>query len=147
MPLGSRVVGARKTESSQKAHAGWADYSGHKEARDLILRGPIDIIEAIQYDIAQRVKAVLEEGPAALNRAFRDCGLLPSDAEPWHTPLAYAVTRGREEIVRLLIERGAIAALRSPAGETLSWIAEKAGHRDIALILDKAAGGDTHCEP
>jgi ankyrin repeat protein len=135
--------GADVRAREEKYHgtpAGWADYSDHKEARDLILRGPIDIIEAVQYDMPQRVKAVLEEDPTALNRAFRDYGLFPSDAQPWHTPLAYAVTRGREEIVRLLIERGAIAALRSPAGETLSWIAQKAGHRDIALILDKAAG-------
>jgi ankyrin repeat protein len=122
--------------------AGWADYSGHKEARDLILRGAIDLIEAIQYDMAQRVKAVLEEDPAALSRTFQDYGLFPWDAEAWHTPLAYAVTRGRAEIVRLLIERGAVETLRSPKGETLSEIAQKGGHREIALILDGAAGRD-----
>ena len=137
--------GADVRAREEKYHgtpAGWADYSGHKEARDLILRGPIDIIEAIQCDMAQRVKAVLEEDPAALDRSFRDCGLFPWDAEAWHTPLAYAVTRGREEIVRLLIERGAVETLRSPQGETLSEIAQKAGQREIALILDGAAGRD-----
>ena len=137
--------GADVRAREEKYHgtpAGWADYAGHKEARDLILRGPIGIIEAIQYDMAQRVKAVLEEDPAALNRAFRDYELFPGDAEAWHTPLAYAVTRGREEIVRLLIEHGAVETLRSPEGETLSEIAQKAGHREIALILDGAAGGD-----
>jgi hypothetical protein len=61
--------------------AGWADYAGHKEARDLILRGSIDIIEAIQYDMAQRVKVVLEKDPTALNRAFLDYGLFSWDAE------------------------------------------------------------------
>jgi ankyrin repeat protein len=137
--------GAHVRAREEKYHgtpAGWADYAGHKEARDLILRGSIDIIEAIQYDMAQRVKAVLEEDPAALNRAFGDYGLFPWDAEPWHTPLAYAVTRGREEIVQLLIERGAVETLRSPEGETLSEIAQKTGHREIALILDEAAGRD-----
>jgi hypothetical protein len=132
--------GADVRAREEKYHgtpAGWADYSGHKEARDLILRGPIDIIEVIQYDMAQRVQAVLEEDPAALNRAFRDYGLFPWDAEAWHTPLAYAVTRGREEIVRLLLDRGAVQTLRSPEGETLSEIAQKAGHREIALILDR----------
>jgi ankyrin repeat protein len=131
-----------REEKYRGTPAGWADYAGHKEARDLILRGSIDIIEAIQYDMAQRVKVVLEGDPAALNRAFRDCGLFPWDAEAWHTPLAYAVTRGREEIVRLLIGRGAAETLRSPEGETLSEIAQKAGHREIALILDRAAGRD-----
>lgn len=134
--------GADVRAREEKYHgtpAGWADYAGHKEARDLILRGPIDIIEAIQYDMAPRVKAVLEEDPAALNRAFGDYGLFPWDAEGWHTPLAYAVTRGREEIVRLLIERGAVETLRSPEGKTLSEIAQKAGHREIARILDGVA--------
>jgi ankyrin repeat protein len=133
--------GADVRAREEKYHgtpAGWADYSGHKEARDLILRGPIDIIEAIQYDMAQRVNAVMEEDPAALHRAFRDYGLFPWDAEAWQTPLAYAVARGREEIVRLLIERGAVETLRSPEGETLSEIAQKAGHREIALILGGA---------
>lgn len=134
--------GADVRAREEKYHgtpAGWADYAGHKEARDLILRGPIDIIEAIQYDMAQRVKAVLEEDPAALNRVFGDYGLIPWNAAPWHTPLAYAVARGREEIVRLLIERGASETLRSPEGETLSEIARKAGHREIAQILEGAA--------
>jgi ankyrin repeat protein len=70
--------GADVRACEEKYHgtpAGWADYAGHKEARDLILRGSIDIIEAIEYDMARRVKAVLEEDPAALNRAFRDYGL------------------------------------------------------------------------
>lgn len=137
--------GADVRAREEKYHgtpAGWADYSGHKEARDLILRGPIDIIEAIQYGMTERVRAILEEEPAVLNRAFGEYGLFPLDAEAWQTPLAYAVARGREEIVRLLIERCAIATLRSPEGETLSEIAQKAGHPEIAVILDGAAGSE-----
>jgi ankyrin repeat protein len=135
--------GANVRAREEKYHgtpAGWADYSGHKEARDLILHGPIDIIEAIQYDMPQRVNAILEEDLGVLNRTFGESGLFPLDAESWHTPLVYAVTRGREEIVRLLIRRGAVATLRSPESETLGEIARKAGHREIALIIDGAAG-------
>ncbi|HEV2470738.1 MAG TPA: ankyrin repeat domain-containing protein [Candidatus Sulfotelmatobacter sp.] len=137
--------GADVRAREEKYHgtpAGWADYSGHKEARDLILRGPIDIIEAIQYDMPDRVKAVLEEDPAALNRPFRDYGLFPYDAEAWHTPLAYAVTRAREEIARLLIDRGADKTVRSPEGATLIELARKAGHRDLAEILDGIPKGN-----
>jgi ankyrin repeat protein len=136
--------GADVRAREEKYHgtpAGWADYAGHKEACDLILRGSIDIIEAIQYDMTHRIKAVLEEDPAALNRPFSDYGLFPWDAEAWHSPLVYAVKRGREEIVRLLIERGAVQSLRSPEGETVREIAQQAGHREIARILDGAAGG------
>ena len=131
-----------REEKYRGTPAGWADYAGHKEARDLILRGSIDIIEAIQYDIVERVKAVLEEDPAALDRALGDYGLFPGDAEAWQTPLAYAVTRGREEIVRLLIERGAVQTIVSPGGATLSEIAQKAGHQGITLLLDRASRGD-----
>ena len=126
-----------REEKYRGTPAGWADYSGHKEARDLILRGPIDIIEAIQYDMIERVEAVLEEDPDALNRPFRDYGLFPWDAEAWHTPLAYAVARGREAIVHLLIDRGADATLRSPDGKKLSQIAKDAGHREIERFLNE----------
>jgi ankyrin repeat protein len=135
--------GADVRAREEKYHgtpAGWADYAGHKEARDLILRGPVDIIDAIQYDLIDRAGSIIEEDPATLSRPFRDYGLFPMDAEAWHTPLAYAVMRGQEKVVRLFIERGADATLRSPGGETLSEIAQKAGHREIARILDEAAG-------
>ena len=131
--------GADVRAREEKYHgtpAGWADYAGHKEARDVILRDPIDIIEAIQYELIDHVLSVLEEDPDSLNRPFREYGLFPWDAQTWHTPLPYAASRDREEIVRLLIERGADATLRSPKGEMLSEIAQKAGYREMALILE-----------
>ncbi len=134
--------GADVRAREEKYHgtpAGWADYAGHKEGRDLILAGPIDIIEAIQYGLIDRVAKVLEEDPASLNRPFRDYGLFPWDAEAWHTPLAYAVTRGDAKITRMLLERGADATLRSPEGTTLTEVAQKAGYRELASILDAAA--------
>ncbi len=124
--------GADVRAREEKYHgtpAGWADYAGHKEARDLILAGPIDIIEAIQYGLIDRVTKIIEEEPASLNRPFRDYGLFPWDAEAWHTPLAYAVTRGGDgNMIRLLLERGADAMLRSPEGMTLRELAQKAGY-------------------
>jgi len=138
--------GADVRAREEKYHgtpAGWADYAGRKEARDLILRGPIDIIEAIQYNMIDRVRSVLKEDPGSLHRPFREYGLFPLDSEAWHTPLAYAVTRGREEMVRLLIEHGADVTLRSPKGETLSEIAHKGGHREITLILDGPFPGES----
>lgn len=112
--------------------AGWAGYAGHKEARDLILHGPIHVIEANQYGLIDREQLILAEVPASLNRPFREYGLYPWDAEAWHTPLAHAVKRGRDEIVRLLIERSADATFRLPEGETLSEIAKKAGRREMS---------------
>lgn len=134
--------GADVRAREEKYHgtpAGWADYAGNTAARDRILRGRIDIIEAIQYDLPDRATAILDADPAALNRAFHEYGIFPLDAEGWHTPLAYAAVRGREEMVRLLLERGADAAVQSPDGRTLGMIAQAAGHPEIAGILDAAA--------
>ncbi len=134
--------GADVRAREEKYHgtpAGWADYAGHKEARDLILDGPIDIIEAIQYGLIDRVAKVLERDPASLNRPFRDYDLFPWDAEAWHTPPAYAVTRGDQKIAKLLLGRGADARLRSPEGTTLREIAENADDPELVSILDGAA--------
>ena len=130
--------GADVTARETKYHgtpAGWADYSGHKEARDLILQGPIDVIEAIQYDLAERVKRILDEDPSALERPFTEYGLFPHDAEAWHTPLAYAAARGQMAMARLLLDRGANAALRSPEGQSIAEIATRQGQGEIAAML------------
>jgi len=132
--------GAGVRAREEKYHgtpAGWADFAGHKEARDRILRGPIDIIEAIQYGLSDRVSPILDEEPGAQDRPFSEYGLFPLDAEGWYTPLAYAVTRGRTEIVRLLLERGADTTVRSPDGTILREIAANAGHAEIAGILPR----------
>lgn len=132
--------GAGVRAREEKYHgtpAGWADFAGHKEARDRILRGPIDIIEAIQYGLSDRVSPILDEEPGAQDRPFSEYGLFPLDAEGWYTPLAYAVTRGRTEIVRLLLERGADTTVRSPDGTILREIATNAGHAEIAGILPR----------
>ncbi len=127
-------VAARETKY-HGTPAGWADYSGHKDARDLILRGQVDIIEAIQYGMTERAREILAEDPTVLDRAFSEYGLFPLNAEAWYTPLAYAVLRGRTAIVRLLIDRGADTALRSPKGESLAEIAIGQGRGEIAAML------------
>jgi hypothetical protein len=117
--------------------AGWADYAGHKEVRDLILRGPVDIIEAIQYGMTERVRTVLAEDPGALDRPFRDYGLFPHGMEEWYTPLVETVTRGLAEITRVLLEHGANVAIRSSKGQSLMELARGNGHEEIAELLAK----------
>jgi ankyrin repeat protein len=130
--------GARVTTREEKYHgtpAGWADYAGHRHVRDLILQGPVDIIEAIQYGMTERVRAVLAEDPGALDRPFRDYGLFPYGMEEWYTPLVEAVTRGHAEITRVLLDHGANALIRSPEGRTLIEMAREKKHREIAELL------------
>ena len=127
-------VGARE-EKYRATPAGWADYAGHSEVRDMILRESVDIMEAVEYGLVERVKSVLDEDPNALDRPFHDYPLYPRYAEAWHTPLIFAVTRGQVDVVRLLLDRGADVNVLSPEGKNLSDMARAADHENIANIL------------
>ncbi len=61
---------------------------------DLILQGPVDIMEAVEYGLTDRILAILAQDAEALNRPFSAYPLYPLYAEGSHTPLAFAVIRG-----------------------------------------------------
>ena len=115
--------------------AGWANYAGHADVRDLILQGPVDIMDAVENGLEQRVAAILDEDPGALNRPFSEYPLFPLYAEGWYTPLAFAAAQGRADIVRLLLARGGAASLRAPDGRSLYDLAQGNGHAEVATLL------------
>ena len=115
--------------------AGWAQYAGHMAVRDRILLEPVDLMEALEYQLSDRVQTILREDGEALNRPFLEYPLYPLYAEGWHTPLAFAVTRGYGDMVRLLLALGADRTIRNPAGKSLREIAELQGHQGIAELL------------
>ena len=130
--------GANVQSREEKYHgtpAGWANYAGHTEVRDLILRGPVDIMEAVEHRLMQRIQIILEEDPEALRRPFSEYPLYPLYAEGWHTPLAFAVIRNKPEIVRFLLDHGADANAHSPEGKTLYELAKENGHDAVAELL------------
>ncbi len=130
--------GADVRAREEKYHgtpAGWADYAGHTEVRDLILRHPVDILEAVQYGLTERISTILANDPEALDRSFQKYARYPLDAEGWYTPLAFAVTLGKVETVRMLLNQGADDTIRSPEGKTLAEIARAGGHEEIAHLL------------
>jgi ankyrin repeat protein len=134
--------GANVRVREEKYHgtpAGWANYAGHSKVRDLILREPVDIMEAVEHELTGRVHTILQEDPQALNRPFREYPLFPLYAEGWHTPLAFAVARDKAHMVRFLLERNADHTLRSPEGRTLYEIAHQQGHQVIADRLREIA--------
>jgi ankyrin repeat protein len=130
--------GANVRAREEKYHgtpAGWANYAGHTAVRDLILHEPVDILEAIDNGLTERVKEILQDDPEALNRPFDHYPLYPLYAEGWHTPLVFAVTRDKPDVVRALLECGADDAICSPEGQTLYEMTQAQGHHHIAEML------------
>jgi ankyrin repeat protein len=121
--------------------AGWANYFGHAQVRDLILEGPIDLFDAIDFDLAARIPEVLARDPHAIGRPF---GVVVTGAprsdqwwpEPWCTPLMWAATRGKLEIARALIAYGADTTPRAPDGRTVSDLARPDTREEITAILN-----------
>jgi ankyrin repeat protein len=124
-------VSARE-EKYRSTPAGWASHAGHTEARDLILQGPVDLMEAVENGQTERIRDILAEKPDLLNRPFREYPLYPLYAEGWYTPLVFAVVLGRLPSVRVLLEHGADTTLRSPEGRRLDELAQEKRHKQIA---------------
>ncbi len=76
--------------------AGWANHNGQAAARAYLLTHCPNIIDAAGFGQTARVAALLDENPALLNGQA-------DGARPLH----WAVRGGHEEIVRLLLARGA----------------------------------------
>ena len=134
--------GASVTARDEKYHgtpAGWANHAGHTDARDLILEGPVDLIEAVENGLTERIRSILAEAADLLHRPFRDYPLYPLYAEGWHTPLVFAVVLGRIESVRVLLEQGADAALRTPDGRRLDELAQEKGNAQVAELLKQSS--------
>ncbi len=131
--------GANVQAREEKYHgtpAGWANYAGHTNVRDLILHEAVDIMDAIEYELTERARMILDDDPQALNRPFEAYRLYPLSAEGWHTPLGFAVAQNKPKMVRFLLDRGADGQVRSPEGQTLYEIAKENGHEEIAEMLE-----------
>ena len=128
--------------------AGWADYAGHKHLRDVILRGPIDIFDAIAFDITERIPQLLKTDPGALNRPYGDYGQgsRVNMAEKWVTPLAAAVMCNNVEATKYLLEEKANLTV-APDGRSLLDLAAKPGHEQIARVLREHIGSKVEPMP
>lgn len=130
--------GANAAVREEKYHgtpAGWANYAGHIEVRDLILQQSVDIMEAVEHGLQSRVLNILAEDPEALNRAFDDYQIYPLYAKGWFTPLAFAVTLGKPDMVRLLLDQGADTMASSPDGQSINDLTAAGGQQEILKML------------
>jgi ankyrin repeat protein len=143
--------GADPTIREDKYHstpAGWADYAGHEELRDLILAGPIDLFEAIGRDRPDRIPEILQRDPESLNRAFRAYAPFEYEPDEWMpapdaTPLDWAIEKQKHEAVRLLTAHGA-AARPAPAQSSPDTETSIAERRQLVATFLQFACWDHH---
>jgi len=92
--------------------ARWARYFGREQVRDVILAGPIDIFEAIDFNLFDRIPEIVKRDPGALDRVFREYAELRPRPNQWWpppdaTPLAWARQTNNIEAERVLVGLGA----------------------------------------
>ena len=90
--------------------AGWARYAKHPEAVQVILRGRVDIFDAIDFDRPDLIPDMLRDDPGALDRPFGEYATC--EGPSWVpgksvTPLEYAKLNEKADAVRVLLQHGA----------------------------------------
>lgn len=123
--------------------AGWANFAGNIAARDLILQGPIDLFEAIDFDLTARIPDILARDPRALERSFGEyvVGEPRSEQwwpESWMTPLMWAMLRNRRDAAKTLLLHGADQARRAPDGRTLTELVTVEHRSEAEALLREA---------
>jgi ankyrin repeat protein len=118
---------------------GWANYFNHPDVRDMVLNGPIDIFDAIDFS-PERIAEVLSRDAQAIARPFGAYAVgQPRSGqwwpEPWCTPLMWSVVRGNMPAMRELLERGAAVDVLTPDGRTLVELASQDRRAEVVTLL------------
>ncbi|MEX2153464.1 MAG: ankyrin repeat domain-containing protein [Gemmatimonadaceae bacterium] len=125
--------------------AGWASFAGHRDLLDLIMEGPIDIFDAIDFDRPDRIPGIVERDPDAIRRPFGDYATCDLGTKPWWpnkecAPLVWAVLNEKTDAARVLLEHGADPHVRDSKGRTLFDVARAAGREDLVEVLRQPGG-------
>jgi hypothetical protein len=84
---------------------GWADFAGRIATRDRLLDADVDIFDLITCGARERVAALLDADPDALERPLGAYGGTSEDAAV--TPVMWAIERNQPDIATLLQARAA----------------------------------------
>jgi ankyrin repeat protein len=114
---------------------GWASHNQqHSVVEWLQEHCPIDLHDAVAFDLKDHAEARLREDPASINRLMDDSQL------SWSTPLHRAAAVGREVMAKLLLEKGADPNILAGNGLTALDLAERAHAQVVAELITQHGG-------
>ncbi len=130
--------GANLSDRNNPFHAtplAWADHDKQTEIVQWMQEHcAIDLHDAVSFNLRDHVEARLRENPAAVNTCIDHWSM------PQSTPLHWAAALDREELAKLLIEKGADPNIVAGNGLTALDIAEQARAEGIAKLIEQRGG-------
>lgn len=110
---------------------------GHQQLVDLLKETAVDLFDDSALLVEALITSVLfqaaHHGHVDLVRSALDNGACPNNSERSHPPIWYAASRGHNNVVRLLLARGADQS--QPANGNPLIIAVRRGFRSTAEVL------------
>jgi ankyrin repeat protein len=108
----------------------WADHAHQQEVFNWMrTHCPVDLHDAVCFDLPEHLEARLAEDPRALDRPI----------DQWHvpqsTPLYWAAYLGKTQLARRLLQKGADPNRLAGDGRTALDLAEEKGHTETATLL------------
>ena len=112
----------------------WAEHAHQQGVFDWMrAHCPVDLHDAVCFDLPEHVEARLAEDPGSVDRAIDQWHV------PWSTPLYWAAYLGRTHLARRLLDGGADPTRLAGDGRSALGIADEKGHTETAALLREHA--------
>jgi ankyrin repeat protein len=113
----------------------WADHNKQTEVcRWMRAHCAIDLHDAVSFDLREHVEARLREDPASVDKRIDHWNI------PQGTPLHWAAALNREELAKLLLEKGSDPNILAGNGCTALDLAEKARANGMVKLIEQHGG-------
>ncbi|MEM9139519.1 MAG: ankyrin repeat domain-containing protein, partial [Pseudomonadota bacterium] len=119
------------------APIGHAMHNHRDDAVAILADQPMDVFASAALGTPEQLAALLDEDPGLVHTRFHSVrtGDQESVDNDWASALWFAAVNGREDMARLLLDRGADPDLQDGDGKSIAEHAADQGHPEIAEFL------------